>query len=93
MTDSIMLQPKKTWLERARETSRFHYTNLKADPAWKLGNTAKLLKRSIGSISEDLLIASWYKTHGKELETFEYAKEALEFIRDKKRELNLECEE
>lgn len=84
---------KQTWLERARETSRFHYSNVKEKANWRLGNTAKLLNRSIGSISEDLLIATWYKTHGKELEKFEYAHEALEFIREKKRKMNLEEEE
>lgn len=85
-----MAPEKHGWLDRARETSRFHYSNLKETPSWTLSKTAALLKRSIGSISEDLLIASWLKTHSKEIEKFEYARDALEFIREKKMKMNLE---
>lgn len=74
------------WIERAKETHRFHRSKLLSDDKWTTTRTAKALRRSIGSVSEDLLICRWLKTHEKELLKFEYAYQALEFIRDKQRE-------
>lgn len=77
-------QPK--WLERAKQTYRFHRSKLLSAKNWTLTDTARALKRSLGPISEDLLIARWCRTHEKQLERFEYAKDALEFIKNKKKE-------
>lgn len=81
---------KYDWLQRAKETYNFHIRHkldaADKDEKWSLAKTAKILRRSIGSISEDILIASWYKTHRVQLEKFEYAKDALEFIRKRERE-------
>ena len=81
-------QPK--WLERAKETYKIHRARLMSTDDWTLAKTAKLLRRSIGPISEDLLIARWCKTHEKHLENFKYAYEAIEFIKKKKREQETE---
>lgn len=78
------------WIVRAEETRRFHLSKRKESPKWLIHDTAKALRRSLGSICEDLLIASWLKTHRTELEKFDYAKDALEFIRNKKIELELD---
>ena len=51
-------------------------------------NSAKSLKRSFGSVAEDLLLAKESKVY--DLEVFEYAFEALNFIRMKKKERELE---
>lgn len=50
--------------------------------------TAKCLNRSIGSVSQYLMLASWLKTHEKQLKRFKNAKDALEFVRNKKKEMN-----
>jgi hypothetical protein len=63
---------------------------MQKDAAWRVANTAKALKRSIGGVSEDLLIASWMKTHGDKIKSCQYAYEALMFIRDKKKTLALD---
>lgn len=78
---------KKTWLEKARDTYNWHAAQLKVDPLWKIEDTARELNRSAGGVSEDLLIGSWLKTHEAKLKEFKYAKEALVFIRLKKREM------
>jgi hypothetical protein len=80
-------QPK--WLARAKETYKFHRSRLISTDDWTLEKTAKALRRSIGPISEDLLIARWCKTHEKQIENFTYAYEAIEFIKGKKREQDL----
>lgn len=80
-------QPK--WLERAKETYRFHRSRLLSDDNWTLIKTAWALKRSIGSVGEDIMIARWCKTHEKQLEDFLYARDALKFIRKKQREQDL----
>lgn len=82
---------KLSWIERAKETHNFHVSKVREDRKWKRADTARALKRSLGSISEDLLIASWMRTHRSQLERFDYAKDALVWIR--KREIQLETEE
>ena len=87
MTDLIKLN----WLEQAKEIHRFHRSKLlSTDGNWTIAYTAKALKRSLGSISESLMIAKWCKTHEPILEKFGSAKEALKFIRQRKKELELE---
>lgn len=76
------------WLERARETSKFHRAHLILDDDWTLTKTAKALRRSIGSICEDMLIGKWLKTHEKQIESFSYAYEALAFIRKRQKEID-----
>ena len=84
-----MLKP--TWIERAKATRRFHRDKIQtSEKKWRVADTAKSLRRSSGSISEDLLIAKWCKTHEKELEQLENACDALAFIRKKEMEQDLE---
>lgn len=75
------------WLSRSIITYNFHASQLKEKPKWTIRDTAKALKRSLGSVSEDMQLASWAKSHRPQMERFETAKEALEFIRDRKRRL------
>lgn len=81
-------QPK--WIEKARETYKYHRSKLLSNDDHTVAKTAKYLRRSFGSVAEDLLIARWLRTHEKQLEKFKYAYQALEFIRDKKKEQDLD---
>lgn len=81
---------KSDWLTRAKETYRFHARKKKENKKWLIADSAKALKRSLGSICEDLKIASWFKTHPTKLEKFDYAKDALEWIRSKEDEIDVD---
>lgn len=78
------------WIQKAKDTHNFHCKRLALDEKWRTTNTAKALRRSIGSISEDLLIARWLRTHEVKLEKFKYAYEALEFIREQERKQEMD---
>lgn len=81
---------KQNWLERAIDIHKFHTSQCRDESNWTIEKTAKALNRSIGSISQDLLLASWIKTHEKQLKRFTSARDALEFVRSKRREIRLE---
>ena len=76
------------WLKRAKETSKFHREQRLSNAKWNITKTAKALRRSFGSVAEDLLLAKESKIY--DLEVFEFAFEALNFIRMKKKERELE---
>lgn len=84
---------KKKWLERAIDTHNYHCRKVREKPGWTQTDTANALGRSSGSVSEDMLIASWLRTHEDKIRSFKYAKDALAFIRDKEKsrmeEINL----
>ena len=84
---------KQSWLDKAKATRKFHITKKKEDKTWTTGKTAKELRRSIGSVSEDILIADWSRSHPEQIESFDYAYEALEFIRMKKNHFDVEDDE
>lgn len=84
------MSEQSKWLTKAKETYRYHREKLLSNDKWTTVNTAKALRRSLGSISEDLLIARWCRTHESQLQRFKYAYEALEFIREKQKERELE---
>jgi hypothetical protein len=77
------------FITKAKETYRYHREKLMSNDKWNVSMTAKALRRSIGSISEDLLIARWCRTHEVQLEKFKYCHQALEWIREKQKEQNL----
>ena len=79
-----MTEPR--YLLKAKETYRFHREKLVENATWRVQQTAKLLRRSMGSVSEDLQIARFCKNHEKELMKLKYAYEALEFMRRKQKE-------
>ena len=78
---------KQGWIDKCIDIHRFHVHQLREETNWTIEKTAKTLCRSIGSVSQDLLLASWLKTHEKQLRRYRNAKDALEFIRVKKREM------
>lgn len=79
---------KQSWLERAVQTYNYHSSQLRNRDTWTLTDTADALGRSLGSVSEDVTIASWLKTHERQIRAFKYAREAIAFIRDKKKKIN-----
>lgn len=77
------------WLEKALATAAYHRSQqLSHSNKWTIHQTRKALKRSFGSVAEDLLIARESRMYN--LEQFEYAFEALNFIRLKKKERELD---
>ena len=86
MTDDLK---KKAWIERAEETSTYHKNKLRVYQDWRIEDTAKELGRSKGRVSEDLMIVEWLKTHSKQIEKFRVMKDALIYIKEKKKELRL----
>lgn len=80
---------KKDWIERAVETFKFHRTKLQSQDKWTATLTAKELRRSVGSVCEDLKIARWMRTHPKDIEKFEYAYEALEWIKEREKKMEI----
>lgn len=86
-----MREPAKIpWLERAKDTHNYHVRKKQEDPKWTTVDSARSLKRSLGSISEDLKIASWMKTHLEDLMKFDYAKDAIAYIRDKEEKMMMD---
>lgn len=76
---------KLTWQERVRETEKFHKALVRQDAKHTIQNTADKLRRSFGSVCEDLMIASYMKTYPK-LEEYKTFHEAIEWVKEKKLE-------
>jgi hypothetical protein len=90
-----MSEENKTWLDKAKETHKYHsdrlryFRNHESQTNWTVAKTATALHRSIGSVGEDLTIIRWMRIYGEEISKFDYQYEALAFIRKKKKELEL----
>lgn len=82
--------PDNSWLEKAKNTHKIHAANLRNNQGWTIEKTAKSLGRSIGNVSEDLMIARWWKIHPNKIEKMAGYKECLEWIRDKNKEMEQE---
>jgi hypothetical protein len=80
------VKPQPKFIKKAKETYAYHRDKLMSNDKWTTVMTAKLLRRSLGSVSEDLLIARWCRTHEKQLEGFLFTYEALDWIREKQKE-------
>lgn len=78
---------KQHWISKCIDIHNFHVNQCKSESNWTIEKTAKITCRSVGSVSQDLLLASWFKTHEKQLRRFRSAKDALEFIHNKKKEM------
>lgn len=78
---------KADWLDRAVQIYNYHIGLCKSEKAWTIEKTAISLNRSVGSISQNLTIASWTRTHEKQLRRFHSMRDALEYIKEKKAEM------
>jgi len=81
---------KSDWMTQCVEIHRFHISQLLIEPNWTLDKTAKSLNRSIGSVSQAILISSWMKTHEKQLKRCRSMTDALKFIRERQKEMRLD---
>lgn len=81
------MNKEKKWIIRAKETHNFHAEKKKKDNDWRIADTAKALKRSNGSICEDMLVAKWLRTHALKLSEFKYLNEAIDWIRNNEHKL------
>jgi hypothetical protein len=90
--DNEMKSPlvKLNWLDRAIQLHNYHVSMCKTEPRWTIEKTAQDLNRSLGSVSQDLTIASWVKTHAKQLRRFKSRNDALHYIKVKKAEMRSE---
>lgn len=73
------------WVKRTKATHAFHLSQLKTNPKWTLRDTAKELNRSLGRVSEDLMLASYMKTHPR-VETYKSVQDAIAYCRKLKRQ-------
>ena len=80
---------KPTWIDRAIDIRVWHVQQCRDDSTWTISKTATALNRSIGSISQDLLIASFLKTHEKQIKRCSSMRDALAYIRGIVREMEL----
>ena len=80
------------WLDKAIDTYNYHARKIKennnnGNKNWSMRDTAKTLRRSLGSISEDMKLAKWRRSHRPQLERFAYAKDAIAWVREKESDL------
>ena len=87
------MSDKQTWIERVEETCNYHREALRQanvnGTKWTLQMTATALKRSIGRVSEQLNLGEMLKTHRKQLEKFKNETDAVEFMRQRRKELRM----
>lgn len=81
---------KQHWIDKCIDVHNFHVSQLRAESSWTIERTANALSRSVGAVSQCLTLASWLKTHEKQIRRFRNEKDALEFIRGKKREMRVQ---
>lgn len=79
-----------SWIDKAKEIHNIHVRKCKEHDKWSITKTAELLRISIGHVSQNLLIASWLKTHRNQLEKLPSYSAALKFIKQKEKEMDLE---
>jgi hypothetical protein len=83
---------KQHWLDRAVQVHNFHVSQCKSESDWTIAKTAEALNRSIGSVSQDILIAKWTKTHEKQLRRLKSMRMALDYVKSKEKERFKEIE-
>ncbi len=75
-----------SWSKRAKETASFHAEKVRGNHRWTIEDTADELRRSEGSVNEDLILATFLKSHPK-IEDIDNIRDALKFVREKKLEM------
>ena len=80
----IGLKTERQWIQTARLTHEVHVTNLKKDSKWRVQDTAAILNRAVGSVSEDLLVYAWLTDI--EVRKCFYLRDAVKYIRQAKKQ-------
>lgn len=73
------------WVVRVKGVAQYHTSQLKDNSKWTLRDTARELRRSVGRVSEDLMLVSFMRTHPK-VETYKRIQDAVAYCRRIKRE-------
>lgn len=85
-------KPTISWQDRVIQVAKYHQANMdeakKSNKVWSQNDTARELVRSMGRISEDLLLAEWFSKDPK-VKCCSSAKEALDYVRRIKRDIHL----
>lgn len=76
------------WQERVRQVEMIHKNQLADNPKWGLRDTAAMLNRSLGKVSEDLMLAEWLKKDDR-VSRIRVIQDALDYVRKKKLEEKL----
>ncbi len=74
---------KQGWLQQCINIHNFHVEHIKLNEDWTYRDTAKELKRSVGSVSQAIKVSRWFRTHPNKIATFQDLKSCLEWIREK----------
>jgi len=84
---------KPLWIAKAEEIFKFHQEQLKIHlyDKWTVLDTANKFELSIGRTSECLRLGRFLKSHREVIEKFEYARDALIWV--KKEESRIRREE
>lgn len=80
---------EKPWVKRVKALALYHTSQLRADETWRLEDTAKEMNRSVGRISEDLMLVRYMKTHPR-VELFENIRDAVDYCREIKKKQRME---
>jgi hypothetical protein len=62
---------------------------MRQNKKWRVEDTAISLERAFGSVSQDLQIASWLRTHENKIAKCKTYTEAIEFVREATRQRKL----
>lgn len=79
-----------SFIEKANQIAKYHKDKRKENPKWTLTDSSKELKISIGAVCEELLIAQWLRTHWDDMNKLDSRRDALKFIKERRRKLELE---
>ena len=83
-----MKEHRSKWIDRVLQVEVIHKNQLADNDKWTLRDTARLLSRSLGKVSEDLMLAEWLKKDER-LYRIRVIQDALDYVRMKKHEEKL----
>lgn len=81
------MNEKPEWIEKAITVHNIHVTHLRVNNSWRITDTAKLLHKSVGFVSEHVKAAQWLRSHSRQLYKISTFNEAIAFIREKELEI------
>lgn len=88
MQPSTQIPVQPHWANVARSIRQYHSRQCRDNPKWRLQDTCREKKVSLGWASEALLIARWLITHETEMIKIENRADVIAWIRKKKREID-----
>lgn len=80
---------KQKWIVRVELTQSIHKEHLRQNIKHRIEDTAKILNRSRSRVADDLMLASWLLTHRTKLEKFKNIQDAIDWVREKRKEMRI----